>query len=94
MYFHKVSGTIPENKQREFEQTFRYVNSQLPKGCAGIEFSRDIEDHSTYHFISFWEQMASMELFTHSSASVMMLGAFKTLGTLNENKSGIMIEID
>jgi heme-degrading monooxygenase HmoA len=94
MYFHKVSGTIPENKHKEFEQTFSMVGAKLPEGCAGIEFSRDIEDENRYHFISFWDQMNSLEHFTHSSASMMLLGAFKTLGTLSENKSGIMIEIN
>lgn len=94
MYYHKVSGTIPENKHKEFEQTFSFVGSKLPQGCAGIEFSRDIEDEDRYHFISFWEHMSSLELFTHSQLSTMLLGAFKTLGTLSENKSGIMIEIN
>jgi quinol monooxygenase YgiN len=94
MYFHKVSGTIPENKHREFEQTFNIVGAKLPEGCAGIEFSRDIEDENIYHFISFWEQMTFLEDFTQSSASMMLLGAFKTLGTLSENRSGIIIEIN
>lgn len=94
MYFHKVSGVIPENKHKEFEQTFRFVGSKLPEGCVGIEFSRDMEDLDLYHFISFWEKLDSLEHFTHSPTSLMLLGAFKTLGKLSENKSGIMIEIN
>jgi heme-degrading monooxygenase HmoA len=94
MYFHKVSGTIPENKHNEFEQTFSLLKSKLTEECAGIEFSRDIDDADMYHFISFWEKLESMEHFTHSSTSIILLGAFKTLGALNENKSGIMIEIN
>ncbi|HLO79817.1 MAG TPA: antibiotic biosynthesis monooxygenase [Chitinophagaceae bacterium] len=94
MYFHKVSGTIPENKHKEFEQTFSFVGTNLPVGCAGIEFSRDIENLDRYHFISFWEHLNSMEHFTHSTTHVILLGAFRTLGELNENKIGIMIEIN
>jgi heme-degrading monooxygenase HmoA len=94
MYFHKVSGTIPENKHNEFEQTFGLVKSKLPKGCTGLEFSKDIEDTDLYHFVTFWEKLDIMEHFTQSPTNIMLLGAFRTLGTLSENKSGIMIEIN
>lgn len=94
MYFHKVSGVIPENKHKEFEQTFKFAGTELPKGCTAIEFSRDLDDIDRYYFISFWDKLDSMEHFKHSSASVILLGAFRTLGELSENKTGIMIEIN
>jgi heme-degrading monooxygenase HmoA len=94
MYFHKVSGKIPENKHREFEQTLGLVREKLTSACSGFEFSKDQEDDDHYFFISYWDKLDSMQDFTLSNASVMLLGAFKTLGTLNENKRGLMIEIN
>jgi hypothetical protein len=94
MYFLQLSGTIPENKQTEFEQTFQFVRSKLPEGCSGCIFSRDVDDFHNYHFISYWNKLDNLESFAHSVTSQMILGAFKTLGQLKENKSGLLIEIN
>jgi len=94
MYFLQLSGSIPENKQTEFEQTFEFVRSQLPDGCEGCIFSRDVDDIHIYHFFSYWNKLDNLEKFTHSVTSQMILGAFKTLGRLKENKTGLLIEIN
>lgn len=94
MYFQRVSGIIPQNKHKEFEQTLKLVGAEFPDGCVGMEFTRDLKNIDRYFFISFWDKLDSMEHFEHSSANMVMLGAFRTLGELSENKSGIMIEIN
>lgn len=94
MYFYLISGVIPGNKSLEFEQTFRIVKSRLSNHCTGCSCSRDLEEENKYHFISYWDRLDSMESFTHSAYSKMLLGAFQTLGKLSQSMSGIMIEIE
>ena len=94
MYFHKVSGTIPENKHKEFKQTLGLFRENLPAGCIGFELTLDPEDQDHYYFISYWNKLEALQDFTQSKVSFMLLGAFKTLGSLHENKRGLMIEIN
>ncbi|HEY6977525.1 MAG TPA: hypothetical protein VH396_14605 [Chitinophagaceae bacterium] len=93
MYFLKLSGFIPENKQREFEQTYRLVSTQIPKICESYSISKDALDEGIYYFISYWPFEASLESFSHSPSCMMLTGAFKTLGELYENVSGEITQI-
>jgi alpha-amylase/alpha-mannosidase (GH57 family) len=93
MYYLKLSGFIPENKQREFEQTYRLVSTQIPKICRGYNITKDALNDGIYHFISYWPFEASLDSFSHSTSFIMLMGAFKTLGELQENVSGEMTQI-
>lgn len=93
MYFLKISGFIPENKQAEFEQTIDLLKSQMPKSCSGFNTSKDITDEESYQFIAYWDELPYLQSFTHSSTCSMLLGAFRTLGKLKENTYGKMNEI-
>jgi len=93
MYYLKLSGFIPENKQREFEQTYRLVSTQIPRICRSYSISKDALDEGIYHFISYWPFRSSLESFSRSASFLMLIGAFKTLGELHENVSGEMTEI-
>ena len=93
MYYLKLSGFIPEDKQREFEQTYRLVSTQIPRICKGYNISKDALDEGTYHFISYWPFEHSLESFSHSPSFMMLTGAFKTLGELYENVSGEITQV-
>jgi len=92
MYYLKLSGFIPDDKQQEFEQTYRLVSTQIPMICKGYNISKDALDEGTYHFISYWPFESSLESFSHSPSFMMLTGAFKTLGELYENVSGEMTQ--
>jgi len=92
MYFLKISGLIPINKQTEFEQTYRYIRSQIPATCSSYTLTRDFHREDEYQFMSYWEGKDTMEDFACTSAYKMLKGAFQTLGSLNEDKSGLIME--
>lgn len=94
MYFLKITGFIPENKQVEFEQTIRLLKSKMPKSCTGYNTTRDITDKENYQFIAYWDKLPSLQSFARSSTCSMLLGAFRTLGKLKENTSGKMNELN
>jgi len=91
MYYLKLSGFIPENKQMEFEQTYRFVITQIPLLCNGYRISKDVLHEGIYNFTSYWSSLSSVKNFAKSPAFLMMLGAFNTLGKLYENVTGEMI---
>src|ERR1700752_3907128 len=88
MYYLKLSGFIANNKQKEFEQTYRFVNTQIPKTCEGFSISKDALDEGIYHVISYWTFHSELAEFSRSSSFLMLIGAFKTLGEMYENESG------
>jgi hypothetical protein len=93
MYFLRITGFIPENKQVEFEQTIHLLKSQMPKSCSGFNTTRDITNKNNYQFLAYWEKLPYLKSFTRSSTCTMLLGAFRTLGKLKENTSGKMNEL-
>jgi len=93
MYYLKLSGFIPENKQIEFEQTYRFVKTQIPGTCKGFSISKDTLHEGVYYFMSYWDFLSPLTSFSHSVSFVMLSGAFKTLGELYENTSGEIKEI-
>ena len=93
MFFLKVSGVIPGNKQTEFEQTYRYVSSLIPHSCVKYSLTRDVQQQDAYQFMSYWESKDFMEAFAQSSAYRMLKGAFLTLGRLLEDGSGMIMDL-
>ena len=75
----------------EFEQTFRFVITQIPRICTGYRISKDLLNEDVYDFTSYWATISAAKTFTQSPVFLMMLGAFNTLGKLYENISGEMI---
>lgn len=88
MHFLKIKGRIPKNKQTEFEQTFRLAGTQIPESCAGFSINQDPSVENEYLFVSYWPFPESIEEFTRSTAYMLLVGAFKNLGELEENYSG------
>jgi hypothetical protein len=88
MYYLKLSGLIPEEKQMEFEQTYRFVATQIPRTCTSFSFSRDVLKEDEYYFMSFWSTSEALHTFYQSPVFLMLLGAFNALGKLRENVSG------
>jgi len=92
MYYVRLSGFIPKNKQRDFEQTYRLVSSQIPKTCPEHNISKDIVHENVYHFFSYCVSPEAMKSFARSSAFIMLIGAFKTLGKLYDRTQGEMVQ--
>jgi hypothetical protein len=92
MYYLKLSGYIPESKQMEFEQTYRFACTQIPRTCDSYNISKDALDEGVYHFISYWHQMSQLRSYSQSASFLMLTGAFKTLGELYENSSGEIMQ--
>jgi len=86
MYIQIVSGLIPANKQVEFEQTYRYVVTQLPENCSADHIAEDTIHDCVFHITIQSESLHTLKSFTRSQAFTMLVGAFKTLGKLYENK--------
>jgi hypothetical protein len=80
MHFLRISGHVPENKHREFEQTFKFVFNQLPADCIEHSLSVDVFSHNNYHFFSLWLSGSSMQAFMASVEFQLLTGAYFTLG--------------
>jgi len=87
-YFLKLSGTIPKEKELEFEQTYRFVATQMPKTCVDYSIAKDVLHDGFYYFVSYWPSLEAMDTFSHSSIFSMLLGAFNVLGQLSEHVYG------
>ncbi len=88
-----LSGTVPMEKQREFEQTFRLVSGLIPSDCMQVSFSMDIQKPDMYHFFSLWETEESLTSFCKSREFITLIGAYKTLGMLGKSLRGQLINI-
>lgn len=88
MFYLKLSGFIPDHKQMEFEQTFRYVSTQMPLNCLEYNISKDALNEGVFHFVAYWPALAMLKAFTASAPFVILNGAFKTLGLLYEESTG------
>ena len=92
MYYIKLSGFIPGTKQLEFEQTYRFASTQIPRSCRGYNMSQDVLNEGVYHFNFYWDGLEAMHEFTRSSPFLIIIGAFRTLGELRENVTGEIVE--
>jgi hypothetical protein len=79
-HFLRISGDVPVNKRKEFEQTFRFVFNQLPVECIEHSLSEDVFIDGHYHFFSVWLTGSSMKLFMASVEFQLLSGAYFTLG--------------
>lgn len=80
LHFLRISGDVPGNKRREFEQTFKFVFNQLPADCIEHSLSADVLVEGHYHFFSLWLTGSSMKLFMASVEFQLLTGAYFTLG--------------
>ena len=92
MYYLKLSGFIPQDKQLEFEQTYLFVGVQIPKTCISYSITKDVFQEGVYSFMSYWSSRSSLQRFEQSPGFRVLSGAFKTLGKLHENVSGEMLQ--
>jgi hypothetical protein len=80
LYFLRISGDVPQNKRKEFEQTFRFVFNQLPSECIEHSLSGDLFVDGHYHFFSLWITGSSLKLFMASVEFQLLTGAYFSLG--------------
>ena len=83
-HFLQISGNVPGNKRKEFEQTFKFVFNQLPGGCIEHSLSEDVFVEGHYHFFSVWLSDTAMKSFMSSVEFQLLSGAYYTLGDDNE----------
>lgn len=86
-HFLKMTGWVPQNKRKEFEQTFRFVEIQRSPDCLHFKLTVDIFTPNEYHFFSVWPSKESLEAFCVSQEFQVLRGAFQTLG-LSETDPG------
>ena len=79
-HFLRISGDVPLNKRKEFEQTFRFVFHQLPEECLEHSLSEDVFIEGHYHFFSLWRTGTAMKIFMASAEFQLLTGAYFTLG--------------
>jgi len=92
-HFLRISGDVPGNKRREFEQTFRFVFNQLPGECIEHSLSADVFVDGHYHFFSLWLTAKAMKLFMESIEYQLLTGAYFTLGGEEKTTHGPIAEI-
>ena len=93
-HFLRVSGDVPENKRREFEQTLKFVFNQLPPGdCIEHSLSEDVFVDGHYHFFSIWISGKSMKAFMASMEFQLITGAYFTLGGEEKTIHGPLADI-
>ena len=89
----RISGHVPGNKRREFEQTFKFVFNQLPGECIEHSLSEDVFIHGHYHFFSLWLTAGSMKVFMESVEFQLLTGAYFTLGAEEKIAHGPIADI-
>jgi hypothetical protein len=93
LHFLRISGDVPGNKRREFEQTFRFVFNQLPGECIERSLSADVFVDGHYHFFSLWLTAKAMRTFMTSAEFQLLTGAYFTLGTDEQTTHGPIADI-
>ena len=83
-HFLRISGDVPGNKHREFEQTIKFVINHLPDDCIEHSLAADVFVEGHYHFFSVWLSDTAMKLFMSSVEFQLLSGAYYTLGDDNE----------
>ena len=83
-HFLRISGYVPGNKRREFEQTVKFVFNQLSNDCIEHSLSKDIFVEGHYHFFSVWLTDSAVKLFMSSREFQLLSGAYYTLGDDDE----------
>ena len=92
-HFLKMSGVVLPAKRKEFEQTSRFVAHQLSPDCLQFSFSTDLFIVGRYHFYSLWPSAEALAVFCRSQEFQILEGAYRTLGSLEQNILGEEVEI-
>jgi hypothetical protein len=92
-HFLRISGDVPGNKRKEFEQTFRFVFNQLPGECIEHSLSVDVFVEGHYHFFSLWLSGSSMRQFMASVEFQLLTGAYFALGGEERTVHGPIADI-
>ena len=93
-HFLRISGYVPGNKRREFEQTIKFVFNQLPEDCIEHSLSADVFVEGHYHFFSIWLTDSAMKLFMASVEFQLLTGAYYTLGDEGKTVHGPVADIN
>ena len=92
-HFLRISGDVPENKRKEFEQTFRFVFNQLPDECIEHSLCKNVFIDGNYSFFSIWKTGSSMKAFMQSVEYQLLTGAYFTLGDEEKIEHGPVADI-
>jgi quinol monooxygenase YgiN len=87
-HFLKISGDISDNKEKEFEQTIRFVFNQLPDECIDRSLTQDTFNAGHYVFYSVWHNERALLKFMKSEEYDLIKGAFETLGFYENTVKG------
>ena len=87
-HFLEISGDVARNKEKEFEQTIRFVFNQLPAECIERGLAADVHITGHYYFFSIWKNERSLLRFMDSDEFQLVTGAYDALGTLEKTVYG------
>ena len=88
LYFIKISGTIRDEKRKEFQQTVQFIFNHLPSECLGHNLALDVHISDLYHIYLLWSSEYSLIKFNKSHEYELLKGAYRTLGSYRETISG------
>lgn len=86
------SGTVGENKRKEFEQTVKFILNHVPAGCTRREFSIDVNVSGRYHLLIGWDSLEALNNFKSSDEVRLLQGAIETLGESSEFLQGTLVD--
>lgn len=86
--FLQISGEISINKEKEFQQTIRFVFNQLSPDCQERRLTEDVHMKGYYVFFSAWKNRQSFKKFMDSEEFGLIKGAYVTLGLLDQIITG------
>ena len=92
-HFLRISGDVPVNKRKEFEQTFRFVFNQLPDACIEHSLCVNVFIDGRYNFFSLWLTASSLKSFMGSIEFQVLTGAYYTLGDEEKIEHGPIADI-
>src|SRR6266513_836593 len=93
IHFLKISGLVPVNKRKEFEQTLRFMTNQFPAECMEYHISMDIFTTGYYHFYSLWSSGIALTDFLESGDFHFIRGLYKTVGSFEKAITGELLDI-
>jgi hypothetical protein len=88
LFFLKISGYLKKDKQKEFQQTVRFIMNNLPPECNSSNLAQDITHKNLYHFFLTWASIDAVKRFKASHDYRMLLGSYETLGSYKDTLAG------
>ena len=89
LYLLDICGTVNPGKEREFQQTVRFVFNHLPHLCICRNLIQDCHHTGLYHITTIWRSPNALMSFRGSREFHLVTGAFETLGSFPENKDAV-----